>query len=483
MRKTRAFLIAVSLLLFASATTQAADVAISTNPATGRAGGGSEPANGIRLSISQEALGGGSRITLRFTADLSVASSAITATDQGGTDLMDDAFTATVSGSTLTFTLAAATTIAPMQSITIGGVRLNLIGEEEEVSVTMSLSGSNFISGDATHPIIAPILEPLVIDAAAASGAQKGRIDPTGGTDEAAVVIKEGFAAAFGETQGMDSDEGQLRLQILNIPLGTKLEVGMGAGTMLGTAEMAGTVMVDGQPLVAAVAAADDKPAIPAEMLVLTVTEAGPINLDIQFDNLSSTTKEVLVLALKLTADPADGENEDLVLPVVGPDALARVTMWPTNKNDTPYFARNYLPAGGQVVFTFAAAQCKRLFPYVTNAMEYDTGLAITNATASTENPVDGTILFTLFPNHAKDFKYRTDAGSPRGNGGLDNAGVLPAGNTYALMLSELLAETGWDEKFYGHIVVQTNFALCSGLGWITDFSTVNQAYIATEMD
>jgi hypothetical protein len=475
MRKTRAFLIAVSLLLFASATTQAADVAISTNPATGRAGGGSEPANGIRLSISQEALGGGSRITLRFTADLSVASSDIVSDPA-------DQFTATVSGNTLT--LANVSPIGPgTEGITITGVRLNLIGEEEEVSVTMSLSGSNFISGDATHPIIAPILEPLVIDAAAASGAQKGRIDPTGGTDEAAVVIKEGFAAAFGETQGMDSDEGQLRLQILNIPLGTKLEVGMGAGTMLGTAEMAGTVMVDGQPLVAAVAAADDKPAIPAEMLVLTVTEAGPINLDIQFDNLSSTTKEVLVLALKLTADPADGENEDLVLPVVGPDALARVTMWPTNKNDTPYFARNYLPAGGQVVFTFAAAQCKRLFPYVTNAMEYDTGLAITNATASTENPVDGTILFTLFPNHAKDFKYRTDAGSPRGNGGLDNAGVLPAGNTYALMLSELLAETGWDEKFYGHIVVQTNFALCSGLGWITDFSTVNQAYIATEMD
>ena len=53
MRKTRAFLIAVSLLLFASATTQAADVAIATNPAVGRAGGGSEPANGIRLTISQ----------------------------------------------------------------------------------------------------------------------------------------------------------------------------------------------------------------------------------------------------------------------------------------------------------------------------------------------------------------------------------------------------------------------------------------------
>ena len=125
------------------------------------------------------------------------------------------------------------------------------------------------------------------------------------------------------------------------------------------------------------------------------------------------------MLALKLTAEPADGENENLVLPVVGPDATARVTMWPTNKNDTPYFARNYLPAGGQVVFTFAAAQCKRLFPYVTNAMGYNTGLAITNATASTNNPVDGTILFTLFPNHAQPFEYLTGAGSPRGNGGL----------------------------------------------------------------
>ena len=348
----------------------------------------------------------------------------------------------------------------------------------------MSLSGSNFISGDATHPIIAPILEPLEIDAA---GAQKGRIDPTGGTAEAAIVIKEGFAAAF-NTDVMDDDSGQLRLQILNIPLGTKLEIGMGVGTMLGT----GSVMVDGQMLTAAtavVAAVDDAEAIPAmaaKMLVLPVkNEAGPINLDIQFEGLSSITKEVLVLALKLTADPADGDNEDLVLPVVGPDARARVTMWPTNKNDAPYFKRNYLPVEGQVVFTFAAAQCKRLFPYVTNAMGYNTGLAITNATASTENPVDGTILFTLFPNHLKKLAYRTDAGSPRGNGGLGNAGVLPAGNTYTLMLNELLDEAGWDEDdvFHGHLVVQTNFALCSGLGWITDFSTVNQAYIATEMD
>ena len=481
MRKTRAFLIAFSLLLFASATTQAADVAIATNPAVGRAGGGSESANGIRLTIGPGTLEAGSRITLRFTADLSVASSDIIVSDPA------DQFTATVSGNTLT--LANGSDISPApDGITITGVRLNLIGEEEEVSVTMSLSGSNFISGDATHPIIAPILEPLEIetDTAKTPGPIKGRIPPTGGTADAVVVIKEGFAAAFGafgETQGMDSDEGQLRLQILNIPLGTKLEVGMGAGTMLGTTDSAGTVMVDGQPLVAAVAATANLPAKPAEMLVLTVTEAGPINLDIQFNALSSTTKEVLVLALKLTAEPADGENEDLVLPVVGPDALARVTMWPTNKNDTPYFVRNYLPAGGQVVFTFAAAQCKRLFPYVTNAMGYNTGLAITNATASTNNPVDGTILFTLFPNHAQPFEYLTGAGSPRGNGGLGRAGVLPAGNTYTVMLSELLDAAAWTDVFYGHLVVQTNFALCSGLGWITDFSTVNQAYIATEMD
>ena len=477
MRKTRAFLIAVSLLLFASATTQAADVAISTNPAAGRAGGGSEPANGIRLTITNAAsdnLVMGSRITLRFTAELSVAKDDImTMTTPGG----DAVFTATVSGDTLT--LANTEIITGDTTTIITGVRLNLIGEEEEVSVTMSLSGSNFISGDATHPIIAPILEPLEIDA---DGAEKGRIDPTGGTAEAAIVIKEGFAAAF-NTEGMDEDKGKLRLQILNIPLGTILEVGMGAGTMLGTD---GRVMVDGQRLKAAAAAIDDPPtlATAAEMLVLPVkNEAGPINLDIQFSGLSSTTKEVLVLALKLTANPADGENEDLVLPVVGPDARARVTMWPTNKNDTPYFVRNYLPAGGQVVFTFAAAQCKRLFPYVTNAMGYNTGLAITNATASTNNPVDGTILFTLFPNHAQPFEYLTGAGSPRGNGGLGNAGVLPAGNTYTVMLSELLDAAAWTDVFYGHLVVETNFALCSGLGWITDFSTVNQAYIATDMD
>ena len=32
--------------------------------------------------------------------------------------------------------------------------------------------------------------------------------------------------------------------------------------------------------------------------------------------------------------------------------------------------------------------------------------------------------------------------------------------------------------NFIGHIYVETDFTGCRGVGWITDFGTVNQAYL-----
>ena len=55
----------------------------------------------------------------------------------------------------------------------------------------------------------------------------------------------------------------------------------------------------------------------------------------------------------------------------------------------------------------------------------------------------------------------------------------FPAGNTYTVLLERacwLWVEHEGD--FTGHLYVKTDFTGCRGVGWVTDFSTVNQAYL-----
>ena len=47
----------------------------------------------------------------------------------------------------------------------------------------------------------------------------------------------------------------------------------------------------------------------------------------------------------------------------------------------------------------------------------------------------------------------------------------------------EILAATDWGESFVGHIHVLADYTGCNGVGWVTDFGTVNQAYVAVVVD
>ena len=46
-----------------------------------------------------------------------------------------------------------------------------------------------------------------------------------------------------------------------------------------------------------------------------------------------------------------------------------------------------------------------------------------------------------------------------------------------------ILAATGWGETFQGHVHLRADYTNCSGLGWVTDWMTVNQAYSAVVID
>ena len=66
---------------------------------------------------------------------------------------------------------------------------------------------------------------------------------------------------------------------------------------------------------------------------------------------------------------------------------------------------------------------------------------------------------------------------------GLEDDGTLAPGGTYQVMSSEILAATDWGSTFQGHVHLIADYTNCSGLGWVTDFEKVNQAYTATVID
>ena len=66
---------------------------------------------------------------------------------------------------------------------------------------------------------------------------------------------------------------------------------------------------------------------------------------------------------------------------------------------------------------------------------------------------------------------------------GLEADGTLSPGGTYQVLAAEILAAADWGETFQGHVHLRADYTNCSGLGWVTDFATVNQAYTAVVID
>ena len=202
------------------------------------------------------------------------------------------------------------------------------------------------------------------------------------------------------------------------------------------------------------------------------------INLTIMFggdpldmgDDPNPAKAEMLALSLTLEAT---ADIETLAIPLLGPDVRVQVTMRPQDDALVPYFVENYVPAGGAVVFSFTPAKCTLLFQYVAYIPDmmpqWNTAFAITNPTgfsAGDIDPLSGSIKFALFPNNAEMFEY-------------EMPGEISPGGTMAMHLSEILeAADDWSGgNFQGHFFMEANFTPCTGLAWITDYNTVNQAY------
>ena len=135
-------------------------------------------------------------------------------------------------------------------------------------------------------------------------------------------------------------------------------------------------------------------------------------------------------------------------------------------------------------VFNIRPAQCELLFPVVTvRPMEsgnWETAISVTNP-AYADEMASGGLTFTFYGMGGVVAPYDTTV-DPIAGVGLEDDGTLSPGGTYQVLASEILAATGWGDTFTGHVHLRADYTNCSGLGWVTDWMTVNQAYSAVEI-
>ena len=471
MRKT--LLLATILFLCAGVAQAQAVYEAFGNRVMARQGGAAEKAGAIVLFLRSGDHNGGV-ITVRYSAPLAEGTMAMVATSEGTPPTV----ATDVKEGTVTITMAD----SGEGTVTISNVRLDLREAAAPVTATFSGDSNAFVSGVAT--VISAIRDALEVESTLESFLTRGDMGMV------TLTLKEAFAAAL--TSGADvlvtlvgvPDKAKVTVSHV-YPTAAEIDAEETSGAAVAAVtNIAGTVTLtsgtDTAEIVTAGVAMDNslEKTGDGDKLNITVSFADSDTNDDDVEPSPAST-ESLKLILELDARSS---VDDIMLPLDEGMVEVWVTMAPTTKPDmitadTEYFAVNYLPAGGVVAFEIAPASCTLLFPYVVSADPWNTGIAISNPSAFTNTPLSGTITFTLFPNDAAMFTYQTDANSP--GAGLDESdGSLPAGNTYSVLLTEILGAANWDGDFQGHIYVRTDYTGCRGVGWVTDFMTVNQAYL-----
>ena len=471
MSKTKTlFTMALLVLLGSMGAAQAqnfAEVKLFTTPEDfAREGGKNEAAGSILLNSSAEAAlrADGAMIELHFSVPL--------AADIDATTQAAEATQVTVTGDTGAAVTGMAEnedndgngtiTIDPTagagQNLLIQNVKLDVSGADGAVTVTLKVTAGtdDFIRIDG--PSSAMVIGDIKVGVEASVETVTVRTRGTGADGAtASLTLKESFKGAFmtGNMVTVDSS---------GIPKGATLEAIVTSNLVANAAADPPVVVDDATPYATAGAVKDGS---------FTVTLGG-----MDADNNDRPTPASVTLELTLTAVPPD-DDEEMLFPLARSSVMAKAVFTDMQGGDDNFedAFTDYV-----TVFNIRPAQCEVLFPVVTvypatpmrNAWE--TAISVTNP-AFMEEMASGGLTFTFYPMGAEPVVYETEPGSP--GSGLEADGTLAPGGTYQVLISQILSSTGWGDSFQGHVHLLADYTDCTGLGWVTDWAGVNQAYSA----
>lgn len=215
----------------------------------------------------------------------------------------------------------------------------------------------------------------------------------------------------------------------------------------------------------------------------------------------TSTTDPTKLETLTINPTLAFSGSSNLPLPVVTITYLVSMapigTAFGSNNaliaSPIPRYAAQDLGPANLLRITGTTTTMLIPFAQTVTAAGYNTGFAIANTTEDPGSSVTsfappvaqlGTLTFYFFPQlpsptgtNPANFSYTTGASSP--GTGLDAAGRLPAGSTYTVLLSQLLAAAGAPADFSGYVFVVANFTNAHCLYVVSNFTTFSQGSLA----
>jgi hypothetical protein len=344
-------------------------------------------------------------------------------------------------------------------NLLIQGVKLDVSGADGAVTVTLKVTAGtdDFIRIDG--PSSAMVIGGIKVGVEASVETVTVRTRGTGaGGVMASLTLKESFKGAFmtGNMVTVDSS---------GIPEGATLGA-IVTSNLVANPTARPPVVIEATTPYATVGAVKDGS--------FTVTLGG----DDGDGNDMRPTPASVTLELTLTADPGD-EDAEISFPLDRSSVMAKALFTDMQGGDDNFedAFTDYV-----TVFNIRPAQCELLFPVVsvfpaTSEMNrWETAISVTNP-AYEDEMASGGLTFTFYPMGAEPVMYETGMGSP--GDGLEDDGTLAPGGTYQVLISQILGSTDWGDSFQGHVHLLADYTNCTGLGWVTDWMGVNQAYSA----
>lgn len=159
------------------------------------------------------------------------------------------------------------------------------------------------------------------------------------------------------------------------------------------------------------------------------------------------------------------------------------------NPNPPPLVLAKEIPryaaseVGPATLLNISSGATSLLIPFASRvtASGFDTGFAIANTTTDPGTTAmgfdgavkqNGTMTFYFYPQVGAPFTYTTAGTSPGTGLGATSPGVLDTGDSYTVLLSQLLTAAAAPADFTGYVVVICNFTNAHGQYVVSDFKS-----------